>query len=111
MTFLAKFDRKNYGGTLALSILYAKIKEGQETKPDNWIRFEIQPAEQNDIYKISYRAYQTPELFWIVYHAAGFRSSDDTIKAGTIIYLPSQAWIRQEFIKRAKERKKMEAKT
>jgi hypothetical protein len=72
--------------------LYREIRKGS----DEWPLYTIQPDEILSPDLVSYRAYGTDELKWVVLVAAGLDDPREALEAGSTIKLPPIVWIREK---------------
>lgn len=92
----------NIADPLLRAELFREIRHAQEDRKhrgEEWGYYEIQPADIRAPDLIAWKAYGVDTLKWVVMAAAGMDNSRELLEAGTRIYLPSTAWIR-EAIKR-----------
>ena len=91
---LSRLDRANYGGSLLQAQLHKKLK----TPQDDWTDYEVDPNEEYDLYKISYRFYGTVDAWWVIAIIAKLDNPLDQLEAGTVLKLPPASWIRDELM-------------
>jgi hypothetical protein len=89
---LSRLDRANYGGSLVQAHLFKELR----TPQDDWTDYEVDPNEEYDLYKISYRFYGTIEAWWVIAVIAKLDNPLDRLEAGTVLKLPPLSWVRDK---------------
>lgn len=76
--------------------LYREIRQAQSERPgSDWTEYEIQPADALMPELIAYKVYKLDTLKWVVMVAAALDNPRERLAAGSRIFLPSTAWIRE----------------
>jgi hypothetical protein len=94
MAALSRLSPYNIDDDLRRVALYREIRDGQSNR--EWLAYEIQPADILRPELIAYKVYGNAELKWLVLIAAGLDDMRERLAAGTLLRLPSPAWIRQK---------------
>ncbi len=87
-----RLDRANYGGPLLQGLLFKALRQPK----DDWIKHTVQPNEEYDIYKISYNAYGTVDVWWVIAVCAKLDDPMKKIDAGTELTIPPLSWVREK---------------
>jgi hypothetical protein len=95
MAMISRLSPENIVDELRRVPLYREIRERQGVATiDDWTEYEVQPNEELSADLISYNVYKTAELKWLILIAAKLDDMRGRIVAGTILVLPSKAWVR-----------------
>lgn len=87
-----RLDRANFGGPLIQGLLFKALRNPTE----DWTEHTVQPNEEFDLYKISYRVYGTTEAWWIIAVCAKKDNPLEKLPAGTSFKLPPLSWVRDK---------------
>ena len=86
-----RLSPENIKDVLLRAELYREIRAAQTKDLEkNWFTYEIQPSE-----RIAYRAYSMDTLKWVIMIAAALDDPRERVEAGTVLTLPTTAWLRE----------------
>ena len=86
---------ENIKDVLLRAELYREIRAAQTKDLEkNWFTYEIQPSETLMPELIAYRAYSMDTLKWVIMIAAALDDPRERVEAGTVLTLPTTAWLR-----------------
>jgi hypothetical protein len=91
MADLSRLSPYNIQDDLVRGELYREIRTGS----NDWTQYEIKPDEIFRPELAAYRFYGTDELKWVVLVAAKLDDLREPLESGTVLLLPSSAWIRE----------------
>lgn len=94
MPIISRLSPENIHDELRRVPLYREIRDAQNEELEGWITYEVQPIEELSADLISYNAYKTDQLKWLILVAAGVDDMRYRIPAGKKLQLPPLAWIR-----------------
>ncbi len=93
---ISRLDIENIEDQVMRVQLYNELRKDSIDKTfDTYTTYVVKADEANRPDLISYRAYQTPELKWLVSLLAGQNDLKDDIKIGLEIVLPEKIYVRQ----------------
>ena len=86
---------ENIKDVLLRAELYREIRAAQTKDLEkNWFTYEIQLSETLMPELIAYRAYSMDTLKWVIMIAAALDDPRERVEAGTVLTLPTTAWLR-----------------
>lgn len=92
-----RMSPENIHDVLIRAELYREIRAAQtsDTLRKDWGVYTVQPADALMPELIAYKVYTMDTLKWVILIAAGLDDPRERLEAGTVLYLPSRAWIRE----------------
>ncbi len=91
-----RLSPENITDVLLRTELYREIRAAQNSDlQSGWFTYEIQAAESLMPELAAYRAYSLDTLKWVIMIAAGLDDPRERLEDGTVLTLPTTAWLRE----------------